>query len=145
MSRLVSFINGAQRTLDLALYDLRLSQPLFSQLHDALSQRAQAGVQIRICFDGDKPLYPNPAMGQDPAPPGTSAMVQSLGFPWRRIGGMKLMHHKFIVRDATAVWTGSLNITDDAFTLMENNVVTIDSPEIENFYALDFDEIWRRE
>jgi len=145
MARLVRFINSAQRTLDLALYDLRLSPALFSQLHQALTERAQAGVQIRICFDGDKPLRPNVAAGQDPAPPGTSAMVQALGFPWRRIGGMKLMHHKFIVRDAAAVWTGSLNLTDDAFTLMENNVVTIESPEIANFYALDFDEIWRRE
>ena len=145
MARLVRFINGAQRSLDLALYDLRLSPPLLSQLRQALTERAQAGVRVRICFDGDKPLRPDVAAGQDPAPPGTNAMVQSLGFPWRRIAGMKLMHHKFIVRDRTAVWTGSLNITDDAFTLMENNVVTIDSPEIAGFYALDFDEIWRRE
>jgi phosphatidylserine/phosphatidylglycerophosphate/cardiolipin synthase-like enzyme len=145
MARLVKFINSAHRTLDLALYDLRLSPPLFSQLQQALTARAQAGVQIRICFDGDKPLRPNVAAGQDPAPPGTSAIVQSLGFPWRRIGGMKLMHHKFIVRDATAVWTGSLNLTDDAFTLMENNVVTIELAEIANSYALDFDEIWQRE
>ena len=145
MARLVRFINGAQRSLDLALYDLRLSPPLLSQLRQALTERAQAGVQVRICFDGDKPLRPDVTAGQDPAPPGTSAMVQSLGFPWRRIAGMKLMHHKFIVRDRTAVWTGSLNITDDAFTLMENNVVTIDSPETADFYALDFDEIWRRE
>ncbi len=145
MARLVRFIGGAQRTLDLALYDLRLSQPLFLQLQHALTERAQAGVQIRVCFDGDKPLHPNVAAGQDPASPGTSAMVQSLGFPWRRIGGMKLMHHKFIVRDATAVWTGSLNLTDDAFTLMENNVVTLESPEIASWYALDFDEMWRRE
>ncbi len=145
MARLVRFIDSAQRTLDLALYDMRLSQPLLLQLQHALTERAQAGVQIRICFDGDKPLQPNVAAGQDPASPGTSAMVQSLGFPWRRIGGMKLMHHKFIVRDATAVWTGSLNMTDDAFTLMENNVVTIESPEIAAFYAMDFDQIWQRE
>ena len=40
------------------------------------------------------------------------------------------MHNKFIVRDRSAVWTGSLNFTDDAFTLMENNVVEIESPQL---------------
>ncbi|MFL6584568.1 MAG: phospholipase D-like domain-containing protein [Chthoniobacterales bacterium] len=145
MVRLVRFISAAQRSLDLALYDMRLSEGLKVPLQQALADRARAGVAVRICFDGDKPIEPNLAAGQDPASPGTSAQVESLGFPWRRIAGMKLMHHKFIVRDAAAVWTGSLNLTDDAFTLMENNVVTIDSAEIANFYALDFDEIWRRE
>jgi phosphatidylserine/phosphatidylglycerophosphate/cardiolipin synthase-like enzyme len=71
--------------------------------------------------------------------------VQGLGFPWRRIGGRKLMHNKFIVRDGAAVWTGSLNLTNDAFTLMENNVVTFESPALARFYAQDFDEIWRKE
>ena len=39
-----------------------------------------------------------------------------LGYPCRRIAGMKLMHSKFILRDGQTVWTGSANMTDDAFT-----------------------------
>ena len=112
---------------------------------NALRERAAAGVRIRICFDGDKPAQPNLAAGQDPAPAGTSAFVQSLGYPWRRIAGMKLMHNKFIIRDRESVWTGSTNFTDDAFTLMENNVVTIDSPALAAFYAQDFEQLWERE
>src|SRR5437868_4639703 len=145
MSRLTSFITGAKRSLDFAFYDMRLSDSLKNQFSAALEERAAAGVEIRICFDGDKPLTPNLAAGQDPAPPGTSAFVQSLGYPWRRIAGMKLMHHKFIVRDGESVWTGSLNLTDDAFTLMENNVVEIDSPPLASAFARDFDELWRKE
>src|SRR5204863_5260679 len=99
---------------------------LKNQFVTGLREAGGRGVQIRICYDGDKPLNPNLAAGQDPAPPGTSAFVQSLGFPWRRIAGMKLMHQKFIVRDQGSVLTGSLNMTDDAFTLMENNVLEID-------------------
>jgi phosphatidylserine/phosphatidylglycerophosphate/cardiolipin synthase-like enzyme len=110
-----------------------------------LRERAGQGVRIRICFDGDKPLHPNPALGQDPAAPGTSAAVESLGYPWRRIAGMKLMHHKFIVRDRAFVWTGSLNMTDDAFTLMENNVVQIDSAQVAAYYAEDFEQLWEKE
>jgi phosphatidylserine/phosphatidylglycerophosphate/cardiolipin synthase-like enzyme len=111
----------------------------------ALRERAAAGVRIRICYDGDKPIVPDMAGGQDPAPPGTGAFVQALGFPWRRIGGMKLMHDKFIVRDGAAIWSGSLNLTDDAFTLMENNVITLDSRALAAFYEEDFEQIWQKE
>ena len=145
MARLVAFIKAAKSSLEFALYDMRLSDPLKAQLLAALRERAAAGVQIRICYDGDKPVHPNLAAGQDPASPGTSAQVQSLGFPSRRIAGMKLMHHKFIVRDGAAIWTGSLNLTDDAFTLMENNVVQIDSAELAAFYRKDFEELWEKE
>jgi len=145
MSRLTSFISGAKRSLDFAFYDMRLSDSLKNRFSAALKERAAAGVEIRTCFDGDKPLTPNLSAGQDPAPPGTSAFVQSLGYPWRRIAGMKLMHHKFIVRDGESVWTGSLNLTDDAFTLMENNVVEIDSPALASAFARDFDELWQKE
>jgi phosphatidylserine/phosphatidylglycerophosphate/cardiolipin synthase-like enzyme len=145
MERLTAFICGATHTLDFAVYDMRLSDPLKTALSSALRERAVAGVQIRFCYDGDKPLHPNVAAGQDPAPAGTGAFVQSLGYPWRRIAGMKLMHSKFIVRDAQSLWTGSTNLTDDAFTLMENNVVEIDSAPLANYYAQDFEQIWKKE
>ena len=145
MARLTNFIGTAQRSLDIAVYDMRFSGSLRDQLVGVLRDRANAGVAIRFCFDGDKPTQPNIAAGQDPAPAGTSAFVQSLGFPWRRIAGMKLMHSKFIVRDRESIWTGSTNMTDDAFTLMENNVVTIDSPSLAASYAEDFEQLWERE
>jgi len=145
MTRLTDFIHAAKQSLDFALYDMRLGESLKNQLSTALRERAEAGVQIRICYDGDKPLNPNLAGGQDPAPPGTGSFVQSLGYPWRRIGGMKLMHQKFIVRDRESVWTGSTNMTDDAFTLMENNIVQINSAALANSYAEDFDQLWEKE
>ena len=145
MDRLTAFIRGATRSLDFAVYDMRLSDPLKAAFNVALRERAAAGVQIRFCYDGDKPLQPNVAAGQDPAPAGTGAFIQSLGYPWRRIAGMKLMHSKFIVRDAQSVWTGSTNLTDDAFTLMENNIVEIDSVPLANYYAQDFEQIWGKE
>ena len=79
------------------------------------------------------------------APPGTGALVQALGYPWRRIGGLQLMHQKFIVRDRVAIWTGSTNLTDDAFTSMENNVLEIASATLAQAYARDFEELWEKE
>jgi phosphatidylserine/phosphatidylglycerophosphate/cardiolipin synthase-like enzyme len=58
---------------------------------------------------------------------------------------MKLMHSKFILRDRQSILTGSANLTDDAFTLMENNVVEVDSPGLAHYYAQDFEQLWERE
>ena len=145
MERLTTFIRAAKQTLAFAIYDMRFSDPLRTQLTVALRDRAEAGVEIRFCYDGDKPSPPNVAAGQDPAPAGTGAFVQSLGYPWRRIAGMKLMHSKFVVRDQEAVWTGSANMTDDAFTLMENNIVEIDSQPLASYYVRNFEQLWEKQ
>src|SRR6266487_3065945 len=145
MTRLVTFIRAAKQTLDFAIYDMRFSDPLRTQLAAALRERADAGVEIRFCYDADKPPQPDLAAGQDPAPAGTGAFVQSLGYPWRRIAGMKLMHSKFILRDRQSIWTGSTNMTDEAFTLMENNILEIDSSTLANYYAEYFEQIWKKE
>ncbi|MFN8540775.1 MAG: phospholipase D-like domain-containing protein [Thermomicrobiales bacterium] len=144
---LATFIGQARRSLDLALYDARLSGPLRTILADALRVRAEAGVAIRLVYDADKPEPPDLYRGTDPAPAGTGSFIQALGYPFRRVGGPKLMHHKYIVRDAgeanAAVWTGSTNWTDDAWSLQENNIVVIGSPEIAAAYARDFADLWR--
>lgn len=143
---LADFIRGAQQSLDFAVYDFRLSPPLLAIVADALRERAVAGVSIRFAYDADKPEQPNLMVGQDPAPPGTGALIHSLGYPWRRIGGLKLMHNKFVIRDAAlpsaAVWTGSTNFTDDAWTRMENNILTLTSQPLAAAYARDFAELW---
>jgi phosphatidylserine/phosphatidylglycerophosphate/cardiolipin synthase-like enzyme len=145
---LAGFIRGARRSLDIAIYDFRLSEPLRQIVASALADVAAAGVAIRIAYDADKPETPNLVAGMDPALPGTGGLVQSLGYPWRRIGGLKLMHNKYIVRDAgapgAAVWTGSTNFTDDSWTLQENNILTIPDGPLAASYAQDFADLWAR-
>jgi len=144
---LTEFIGGARQSLDLALYDCRLSGELGQVFAAALRDRAAAGVAIRIAYDADKPEPPTTEVGMDPAAPGTGTFIRSLGVPYTRIGGPKLMHHKYIVRDAgtpdTQVWTGSTNFTDDAWTLQENNIVVVASPELAAAYAHNFADLWR--
>ena len=143
---LAAFIAGARQSLDIAVYDMRLSAPLQAIIAAALRERADAGVAIRIAYDADKPEAPALTRGQDPAPAGTGAFVQALGYPARRIGGMKLMHHKYLVRDGAlpeaCVWTGSTNLTDDAWDLEENNILQLASPVLAQAYARDFQELW---
>ena len=145
---LAAFIAGARQSLDIAVYDMRLSAPLQAIIAAALRERADAGVAIRIAYDADKPEAPALTRGQDPAPAGTGAFVQALGYPARRIGGMKLMHNKYIVRDAgdpsAAVWTGSTNFTDDSWTLQENNILLIPDATLATYYARDFSDLWEK-
>ncbi|MBF6589388.1 MAG: phosphatidylserine/phosphatidylglycerophosphate/cardiolipin synthase family protein [Ktedonobacterales bacterium] len=147
-ARLAAFIGGTQQSLDLAIYDFRLTEQPAAIVAGALRERAAAGVAIRIAYDADKPAAPRLVSGMDPAPSGTGSFVRALGYPWRRIGGMKLMHQKYIVRDAAlptaAVWTGTSNFTDDSWSLQENNLLTIASPELATAYARDFAELWQR-
>jgi phosphatidylserine/phosphatidylglycerophosphate/cardiolipin synthase-like enzyme len=144
--QLTEFIGGSARSLDIAAYDFRLSLATRAAIEGALRERAQAGVAIRIVYDADKPDQPHLSRGMDPAPSGTGAFVRELGYPSRRISGLKLMHQKYIVRDAglpaARVWTGSTNFTDDAWALEENNILRIASPALAVRYARDFAELW---
>src|SRR5262249_11686177 len=77
-------------------------------------------------------------------PPRTNPdAMEALPFPTAAIPGVPdLMHHKYLVRDAASVWTGSTNWTEDSWTREENVVVTLDSPEVAARYRTDFEQLW---
>jgi phosphatidylserine/phosphatidylglycerophosphate/cardiolipin synthase-like enzyme len=147
---LADFLSGAKTRLHLAIYDFRVSDAIAAPVIKALRDRAAAGVEVRIAYDsGGKQRAP--AAGGDPATPGTSTFVKKLGdgIQFKPITGgdphmPRLMHHKYIVRDGQTVWTGSTNWTDDSWTLEENNIIRIDSPELCSYYEKDFAELWAR-
>jgi phosphatidylserine/phosphatidylglycerophosphate/cardiolipin synthase-like enzyme len=154
-SLLAEFIAAAKSTLHLAIYDFRLSGPAAETVLGALKARAAAGVEVRIAYDAGKTTCNFPAAGCDPAPPGTADFLRRLGnaASTKPITGgdprmPKLMHQKYIVRDGRtpdgAVWTGSTNWTDDSWTLQENNIVRLASPELCHYYETDFTELWDR-
>jgi phosphatidylserine/phosphatidylglycerophosphate/cardiolipin synthase-like enzyme len=58
-------------------------------------------------------------------------------------GWPDLMHHKYVVRDAASVWTGSTNWTDDSWSREENVIAVVDSPGIAARYAEDFEQLWQ--
>jgi phosphatidylserine/phosphatidylglycerophosphate/cardiolipin synthase-like enzyme len=148
---LAEFLSAARTSLHVAIYDLRLSDAVAAPVVRALRERAAAGVEVRIAYDAGKPQAHFPAAGGDPAPPGTGDFVRRLGGAIQSkpiTGGdpqmPKLMHHKYVVRDGAAVWTGSANWTDDSWSIQENNLVRIDSPELAACYDADFAELWQR-
>ena len=146
---LAEFIDGARETLDLAVYDCRLSREPAALLRDALGDRIAAGVRVRVVYDaGIKPQSPGglDTTGADYAPLDTDYRVKELGLADELTRGVTdfrgLMHHKYLVRDREQVWTGSLNLTDDAMGRQENLIVLLTSSALASLYTRDFDQLW---
>ena len=138
---IAGFLAAAQQSLDIAMYDVRFETDAGALVLASLLAAVQRGVAVRFLYNVDHP-GPIPV----PPPPGTVPdAIEALPVPTRGVAGIPdLMHHKFVVRDGDAVWTGSTNWTDDSWTRQENVIVTIRSPEIAYAYTLAFEQLWER-
>lgn len=145
--RLAGFVSQARQTIDICIYSFSLCPEPREILLSALRERAEAGVTIRIAYDAGTQEDMIPEAGNDICDLNTPDFVQGLGFPSKAIEGRQaLMHHKYVVIDAGTpqgrVWTGSANFTDDSWTLQENNILILRSPELADCYTHDFNELW---
>lgn len=136
---LAAFIAAAEQTLEIAIYDMRLPDPLAQVVRGALDAAAQRGVSVRLAYNVD-----TPADQKVPPPPRTEpSLLDSLPFPTAAIPGVPdLMHHKYVIRDRASLWTGSTNWTADSWTREENVVVTVDSAGLAARYLEDFETLW---
>lgn len=138
----MAFVEAARSTLELALYDVRLPGPIGDEVAGAIKAAAARGVAVRLVYneddDGDRvPVPPPPATKPD--------LLHALGVPVRGIPGMRdLMHHKYVVSDNQAVWTGSMNWTLDSWTRQENVIAIVDNAGIAQAFRHNFEELWRR-
>ena len=128
------FLDAAQRSLDLAQYDFHLREETAAVVGGALREAHRRGVAVRIIYNVD---HANP-IPVPPPPEPDAQLIASLGVPAKAIAGVPdLMHHKFVVRDGESLWTGSTNWTDDSWARQENVVVTVDSAELAEAFALE--------
>ncbi len=133
------FLGEARRSLDLAQYDFHLAPETAAIVGGAIKAAAAREVAVRILYNVD---HRNP-IPVPPPPEPDHVLITSLGVPSRAIAGVPdLMHHKYVVRDGTAVWTGSMNWTEDSFARQENVVATVESADLAARYVEDFEELW---
>ncbi|HJP64988.1 MAG TPA: phospholipase D-like domain-containing protein [Actinomycetota bacterium] len=139
--RLAAFLGAARRTLDIAIYDLALSDGPAAPVVEAVRSAVRRDVAVRLVYDQESGM-PIPV----PPPPRTDeALIGTLGATVRPIPGVPdLMHHKYVVRDGDVVWTGSTNWTDDSWTREENVIVVVPSPRVARAYLRDFEQLWSR-
>ena len=150
--RIAHFISETRKTLDIAVYDMRLHDEAAAIITAALLGRARQGVAIRIVYDAtidsggnDVPAVPPAHVEADKKAPGTQSFVHSFA-DIAEIKGVRgfrvLMHSKYIVRDGAspeaAVFTGSSNYTNDSWGLQENNLLCVRSGLLSSFYSKNF-------
>jgi phosphatidylserine/phosphatidylglycerophosphate/cardiolipin synthase-like enzyme len=139
-AQIAAFLDGAQRSLDLAQYDFAPGPESAVVVGGAITRAATRGVEVRLLWNAD---VRTPVPVPPPAEP-DGLLIAALGVPARAIAGIPdLMHHKFVVRDGEQVLTGSTNWTDDSWTREENLIVTVRSPELAHAYTLAFEQLWR--
>jgi phosphatidylserine/phosphatidylglycerophosphate/cardiolipin synthase-like enzyme len=136
---IAGYLAAAERTLDLALYDVRFETDAGGLVLASLLAARQRGVAVRLLYDVAHP-GPIPV----PPPPETAPeALEALPVATRGVAGVPdLMHHKFVVRDGSAVWTGSTNWTDDSWSRQENVIAVVRSNEIAYAYTLAFEQLW---
>ncbi len=137
-----AFLGGAEKSLDLALYDVRFETDAGALVLATLLSAQQRGVTIRLVYNIDHP-------GPIPVPPPPEMKpeaIEKLPVPTRGVAGVPdLMHHKYVVRDGADVWTGSTNWTDDSWSRQENVIVRVlGAPGLARAYTLNMDELWER-
>jgi phosphatidylserine/phosphatidylglycerophosphate/cardiolipin synthase-like enzyme len=137
---LAAFVSAAEKTLEVAVYDVNLPAPACSVVHDAFTAASERGVAIRLAYNVD---YRKDTPPVPPPPQTVPEFVEAFPFPTAPIPGVPdLMHHKYVVRDGDAVWTGSTNWTVDSWTREENVIVTVDSAPLAARYLEDFEQLW---
>lgn len=141
-SKLISRINAAVYSIDIALYSL--SGTVGANIAGALITAKGRGVKVRVI--GEK--------GNQSTAPWTT--LKNAGIPLiddsydPTNAGAGLMHNKFAVidnRDTTTdtddwVWSGSWNATDPGSTDDLQNAIEIQDKSLANAYTTEFNEMW---
>lgn len=113
------YIDAAKQSLDVAGFEI--DNKLITQ---ALIRAKQRGVNVRVVTDTD---YLD-----------ETTALSDAGIPIVDDRRSALMHNKFMVFDGTAVWTGSMNFTENCAYRNNNNGVYLAVPELAANYAAKF-------
>jgi hypothetical protein len=138
---LIAYINRAQQTLDIAIYNLNNSG--LSDMSAAINAAAARGVVCRLIYDGT-----SANLGVN----GLSASVARLRSPTgtNPNGGFySIMHNKFVIIDADIadanipiLWTGSTNLTNAQINSDWNNVIIFQDQSMARVFKVEFEEMW---
>ncbi|SHI63083.1 phospholipase D-like domain-containing protein [Wenxinia saemankumensis] len=109
---LFGLVEGAERTLDVALYQLA-NDATGLEFLALLERRAQAGVQVRLCLDGiGAVLRPRRAIHAAKRS-GVKVHVHARIFPPKRLWSMdRRNHRKIAIADGAHLWSGGRNVGD---------------------------------
>ena len=130
---LAAYINRAEQTIDIALYNFD-NQTVSAALNAAYER----GVRVRFITCGSTAHY-----GTQDLNTGISVLER----PEVTDGG--IMHNKFAVFDANSaapdkawLWSGSTNLTSAQLYTDANNMIFIQDQSLAKSYQIEFEEMW---
>ena len=129
---IAAYILRAEQAVDIAIYNFTDDVTIAN----AINNRHNAGVQVRIVADGS-----TAQLGQSLLDPNIP-IVERIN-----TSGTGIMHNKFIVVDPDSaanswVFTGSTNWTDNNMSNDFNNIIIFQDQSIARGYRLEFEEMW---
>jgi phosphatidylserine/phosphatidylglycerophosphate/cardiolipin synthase-like enzyme len=124
--KLVKFVKSAQKSLEIAIYDINLDQ----LVHQILLQARK--IPVRVVVDKKQ------AKGNHSLVP----LLISAGVNIRYGHQRGIMHNKFVIVDGSMVETGSFNHTNHATGANNENQVYLSSPKIVDRFKIRFEQIW---
>lgn len=124
-AHLVSAIDRARLSVDMAIYDLNLWS-----IRDALLAAHRRGVAVRVVCESDNMDRPE-----------MQTLIEA-GIPILCDRRQGLMHNKFVIIDRLEVWTGSMNFTLRGAYQNNNNLIRIRSTNLARNYLVEFEEMF---
>lgn len=152
---LIAQIRETKERLEVAAYEFRdLS------IAKALLEAKDRGVRVRLYAESDYQedvhrYLVAARLGQTREPPKVKrgeieVHIRATGPFCEEVAGLPVcydarepfMHHKFLVFDGKAVWTGSTNLTWNAFARNNENSLYLPSPALAEGYGREFEALW---
>ncbi len=128
--RLIDAIGRVRNTLDIAAFMLDEKE-----ITKAILEAYKNGVKVRVVTDDENGL-------DDPE--GSAQEFVAAGIPVVGDERGALMHHKFMILDGNAVWTGSWNYTENSTFNNNENAIVFDSPQIAALYEAEFNKMFEQ-
>jgi phosphatidylserine/phosphatidylglycerophosphate/cardiolipin synthase-like enzyme len=127
--KIVKFIETAQRSLDIAIFDVNLNS-----LVKRIIERSKK-IRIRMVVDRIQ------AKGRYSAVP--KLLAAGIDIRYGHQHGSGIMHNKFIIVDGKMLETGSFNETHHASFFNAENQIYLANPKVVERYKDRFETLWK--
>ena len=137
---LIAYINRAQESIDLMVYNLDDVSSSMSNIAGALNQAYSSGKRVRVVYNQD-----TGNSGIDDL----NSSIPRIVSPVPSFPQYGIMHNKVFIFDAFStnpnrpiVWTGSTNLTPAQINTDPNNVIIVQDQSLAKAYTMEFEEMW---
>jgi len=143
---IVRFISGAKRSLDIAVQELdsrRIARAIVAAKHRGVAVRVVLEADyLRAARAAEDPWLPGG--GNEPNRAVHHALLRA-AIDVRTDTNPAIFHHKFVVRDRSAVLLGSTNFTETGITKNLNHVLIVEDASVARLFATEFLSLARGE